>query len=341
MNYCTHTCDSLDDATDEQIIYYLDLLQERNLKLIFSLREYIDHGHEDIKAITYKVNTFKGHPAIIAWYMNDELGLEYLPQLEERYKKVKKLDENHPVWSVHWNTDWLLKEAHTTDIVGVDPYPIPDKPITLVSKMADAANKAGKPLWLVPQIFDWTDYGRQGRPPTNDEMRAMTYLAVNHGAKGLIYYSYFNLLEDEFSPIPNVPQWEEIKDIASEIRDLRHVFLSTYRTNPNDVVCNNSNIDFKLMRDGDTYYLFAVNTKKESIHGVSFDIKGANKPSMFTVMFEEPREIVLNNAKFTDDFGPYQVHVYEAKSDGSRGGDGGDGSGGGGCFMDTASTRGG
>ena len=345
MNYCTNTCDSLNDATDEQIICYLHLLQERNLKLIFSLREYIDHGYEDISAITHKVNTFKGHPAIIAWYMNDELPPEYLPQLEKRYKKVRELDENHPVWSVHWNTDWLLKEAHTTDVVGVDCYPIPHNPITFVSRIADSAKKAGKPLWLVPQIFDWSDYGRQGRPPTKDEMRAMTYLAVNHGAKGLIYYSYFNLLEDEFSPVPTAPQWKKIKDITSEIRDLRHVFLSTDKTNPNDVVCSNANIDFKLMRDGDTYYLFAVNTKKESINGVSFDIKGVKNPSTFAVMFERHREIVLNNAKFTDDFGPYEVHIYKAKSDGtvrdvSSGDDGNGDDDGGGCFVDTAFARG-
>jgi hypothetical protein len=245
--------------------------------------------------------------------MNDERGLEYLHELEARYQKVRELDDNHPVWSVHWNTHWLIQQAHTTDIVGVDPYPIDNNPITLVSQMADAANKAGKPLWLVPQIFSWRDYpgdpaGRDltGRPPTRDEMRAMTYLAINHGAKGLIYYSYFNILDDK----DYKRRWEEIKEIASEIDRLRPVLLSTDQTGKNDIICMSTSIDFKLMREGDSYYLFAVNTKKETITGVSFQKSKKKRSELVYVLFEDDRRIVSTNGIFTDNFAPYAVHVY-------------------------------
>lgn len=230
------------------------------------------HARDDIAAITHKVSTFRTHPAVISWYLNDERDPStYLTQLEERYAKIRELDDDHPVWSVHWNTDWLLPEAHTTDILGMDSYPIDNNPITVVSLVADAAAEVGaqtdKPFWFVPQIFSWEDgrgdpAGRDltGRPPTREEIRAMTYLAVNHGAKGVIYYSYFNILDD-----PDYDtRWPEIKEIAGEIDQLRPVFLSTYQTDDNDIVCNNDNIDFKLMREGNTYYLFAVNTKAPS-----------------------------------------------------------------------------
>jgi len=307
MNY------NINNGTDAQRMNYLNQLESRNLKLIFSLSEYFGHGIEDMDTITRKVNTFKNHPAIISWYINDERGPEYLPELVARYETIKKLDGNHPVWSVHWNTNWLIREAHTTDIVGVDPYPIDNNPITLVSRMADGARQAGKPLWLVPQIFDWRDYpndpagrDRTGRPPTRDEMRAMTYLAINHGAKGLIYYSYFNIRDD----IDYKTRWEEIKRIVSEIDRLRPVLLSTQQTNDNDIICNNRNIDYKLMREGHTYYLFAVNTKNRMITGVSFRNDLANKPSMISVLFENGRQIAVTGGKFTDNFGPYEVHIY-------------------------------
>jgi hypothetical protein len=243
--------------------------------------------------------------------MNDERGPEYLPELEAVYKKIKELDKNHPVWSVHWNTSWLVKEAHTTDIVGVDPYPIDNNSITLVSRMADAANKAGKPVWLVPQIFDWSDYpgdfrAPTGRPPTRNEMRAMTYLAVNHGAKGLIYYSYFNIRDDK----DYKARWQQIKEIVGEIDSLRPVILSTQEANKNDIVCDNRNIDFKLMRQGNAYYLLTVNTKKKMVDGVSFQNRLANKPRIINVLFEDNRSIRVSNGKFTDDFGPDGVHVY-------------------------------
>ena len=314
MNY------NVNNGNDSQIAFYLNQLHSRNLKLIFSLSEYFSNCEGTdilstaiIDTITHKVETFKHYPAIISWYMNDERSLGCLSELEAGYKLVRGLDDDHPVWSVHWNTDWLLQEAHTTDIVGVDPYPIDNHPITLVSQMADAANKAGKPLWLVPQIFDWKDYpgdaaGRDltGRPPTREEMRAMTYLAVNHGAKGLIYYSYFNIRDDADYDT----RWPQIKEIASEIDYLRPVLLSTHQTNDDDIVCDNGNIDFKLVRGDNAYYLLVVNTKEETISGVPFQIALAHKPAAVEVLFEGGRQLSVNTGNFTDDFDPYEVHVY-------------------------------
>jgi hypothetical protein len=320
MNY------NVNNGADSETAKYLDQLKSRNLKLIFSLKDYIGHGQEDIDTITHKVNTFKGHPALISWYMNDEYGLEYLPELEVRYQKVRELDKNHPVWSVHWRKYVLIEEAHTADALGVDPYPIPGNPITMVSEWADWAKEAGRgyrPLWLVPQIFR-----RDGHSPTREEMRAMTYLAVNHGAKGLIYYSYSDLRADEND---YNERWPQIKKIANEIDYLKPVLLSPHQTNYNDIVCDNADIDFKLMREGNTYYLLAVNTKKDTIAAVSFRINLAHKPEAVTVLFEGDRQVVVNNGSFTDGFGPYEVHVYRWQ--GSNGGDGG---GGGGCFIVTS-----
>ena len=365
MNYCVNTC-GVTDATPGQINNYLDQLESRSLKLIYSLKECIPYdpqspdpcGDIDISYIQDKVSNpdIRNHNAVISWYLNDEVGsynaaaqADCLAQLEAGYDKIKELDGNHAVWSVHWNTDWLLPEAHTTDILGMDSYPIAHLPITEVSRVADAAAQVGaqtdKPFWLVPQIFSWTDYpgdpaGRDltGRPPTQEEMRAMTYLAVNHGAKGLIYYSYFNIVDD-----PDYDtRWPQIKEIAGEIDQLRPVFLSTYQTNDDDIVCDNVDIDFKLMREGDTYYLFAVNTKEEEITGVSFEINLAQKPSEFDTLFEGGRQISVTDGKVTDCFNPYEVHVYyweEPESDDvdtGGGGGGGGGSSGGGCFIATA-----
>ena len=254
-----------------QIAFYLTQLESRNLKLIFSLSECFDDCEDTvtlsntvIDAITDKVESFKHYGAIISWYMNEERGLSCLSELEAGYKLVRDLDDNHPVWSVHWNTDWLIEEAGTTDVVGVDSYPIDNLPITSVSDVADKAMASGKPLWLVPQIFDWRDgrgdvAGRDltGRPPTREDVRAMTYLAVNHGAKGLIYYSYCNIVANADYDT----RWPEIKEIAGEIQVLRPVFLSIYQTDENDISCNSNDIDLKLMWEGNKYYLFAINTK--------------------------------------------------------------------------------
>jgi hypothetical protein len=110
------------------------------------------------------------------------------------------------------------------------------------------------------------------------------------------------------------------------------VFLSIKQTNDNDITCNNSSIDFKLMKKGDTYYLFAVNTEEADVTEVSFQINLAQKPAVFNTLFEGDRQISVVKGKVTDDFGIYEVHVYyweEPESDGGGGSSGG-------CFIATA-----
>ncbi len=368
MNYTVNTCGAT-PATPAEIISYLDQLDSglpdsRNLKLIYALNEYIPFdleneldpcGDIDIASIEAKVGNpdITDHDAVISWYLNDEVGsynaaaqADCLAQLVLGYDKIKELDTNHAVWSVHWSTDWLLPEAHTTDVLGMDSYPIDNKanPMDEVIRVADAAAQVGaqtdKPFWLVPQIFTWKDYPGDfrwatGRFPTKAEMRAMSYLAVNHGAKGLIYYSYFDIRNDANYDT----RWIEIKDIASEIDQLRSVFLSTSQTSDNDVTCNNGDIDFKLMWYDGTYYLLAVNTKEETISGVSFQINLANKPAVFDTLFEGGRQVSVVSGTVTDSFGPYEVHVYQWQGSFEEDGDGDGGSGGGGgggCFISAA-----
>jgi len=322
MNYAMHGCGSA--ATYHQIRDYLDELSARDLYLIYSLKEYVSTCNDvyevcdepgplpddSINKITQKVTNHMDHDAVVAWYLNDETCPDCLEQLQDAYDLVKLYDPNHPVWSVHWNSNWLLQETHTTDIVGADSYPIPDNPITRVSNVVDHAMESEKPLWFVPQLFEWPNK----RPPTKDEMRAMTYLAVNHGAKGLIYYSYFDIRND----VDYSERWVAIQDIASEIRRLRHVFMSIDQANEADTTCDRGAIDFKLMRDGDSYYLFAVNTAAVAVDDVSFTINLRKKPETVYELFNEnDSESVVDpvNGTFTSNFDPYGVRVFQWQND--------------------------
>jgi predicted CXXCH cytochrome family protein len=303
MHYNTAVTGDSDNAA------FLAELPSRGLKLIFSLFvERCDDFNTECRIpgtvsdfesyIEDKVTTFKDDPSIIAWYLNDEICPLCLDYLEAGYNKVKELDNDHPIWSVHWKTNWLIEEAHTTDIVGVDPHSPGG-----VAWMADAANATGKPLWLVPHIYS----------ATQAEMRAMTYLAVNHGAKGLVYYSYSDI---------NSTRWQQIKEIAGEVDQLRPVFLSVDQTNETDVFCDNGKIDFNLMRQGNAHYLITVNTKQETVAGVSFQVNMIVESGGIDVLFESGRQVSLQDGSFEDDFGPYEVHVYSWEGTPDEDGDG-------------------
>ena len=176
------------------------------------------------------VETFRDHPALLAWYLNDELPLTMRPRLEARQRLVSQLDPNHPTWAVLYQVDDLYGYLHTADVLGTDPYPVPDRPVTLAAdwtRKSRAVSDGYKPLWMVPQAFDWASYRKdpaKGRPPTLDEERVMTYLCLIHGAHGLIYYSYADLLRD-----PKVgfhQRWADLVKVAQEVKQLEPALLS-------------------------------------------------------------------------------------------------------------------
>ena len=137
-------------------------------------------------------------------------------------------------------------------------------------------------------------------------MRAMTYLAVNHGAKGLIYYSYFNLRDDPDYPM----RWTQLKKIGGEIRKLKTIFLSTDKVEENVISCSQPQIDFRVMRDGKEYYMFAVNSEKTPLKQVIFRLGNSEAKRVVYVAFENDRRLVAERGMFLDNFECYQVHVY-------------------------------
>jgi hypothetical protein len=77
-----------------------------------------------------------------------------------------------------------------------------------------------------------------------------------------------------------------------------------------EVACTEKSIDFRAIQHGGSQYLVAVNTESTNVSGVVFRMKPDRAPLEVTVLFEGGRNITVNNSAFTDDFGPYKVHVY-------------------------------
>ena len=50
---------------------------------------------------------------------------------------------------------------------------------------------------MVPQIFSWASYNRKdGRVPTREEIRNMTWQCVVEGATGIIYFKWGDLMKN-------------------------------------------------------------------------------------------------------------------------------------------------
>ncbi|HUT32010.1 MAG TPA: hypothetical protein VNE39_00905 [Planctomycetota bacterium] len=216
---------------------YLDRAAKHGLKVIYSIKDFYEGstwypkqgGKSGLDLMRKYVAELRDHPALLAWYTNDELGPEWMPKLQAAYDLVCDLDPDHPAFQVLCVPSQNALYYGVTDILGVDPYPIPRHPVTMVGEWMDTARAAmwwAKPAWCVPQIFQWANYSKDAkdREPTFEEKRAMVCLALIHGAQGLICYSYYDLFKGDDKGVFE-RRWKEVSAIAGEVAKLIPVLL--------------------------------------------------------------------------------------------------------------------
>lgn len=230
--------------------HVLDRAGQLGLKVIFSQVYQYDGDREvirkfgkyegsshDIAAATAR--EFSAHPALLAWYVSDEKPREDIPEAQALREVISAADPRHPVWSLTCHTRDLPFYGVSGDIIGVDPYPLlrkEDRSIRMVSEFMTAANRTGLPCWVVPQINNVGIYKTWGKPeayragrfPTASELRAMPLLAAIHGAKGFVFYSYFDAVIKSRRMAPDIAEreWAKIAPLASMLRKLEPFLLS-------------------------------------------------------------------------------------------------------------------
>lgn len=182
--------------TEEQ----LDEAHANGLKVFFPL--YPDVGNlEGPKGYSYvvdKVTTFKDHPAIIGWMLHDEpnkylqIRPSILEDLAELYRIVRTIDSVHPTYMTVNDSALFDPFFKVTDIIVVDPYPLPNIPITYVSKHVTEAKALHphKPVYSILQSFMLPGSPRWPYLPNITELRNMAYQSVLGGVHGLGYYSF-------------------------------------------------------------------------------------------------------------------------------------------------------
>ena len=243
----------------------LDIYHAAGMKVIFDLRHGTSYEKVGKPWVYETVPKYKDHPALLAWYTNDERPISDIPKLMARQGWVEELDKDHPTWSVQ---DVFSEARHylgTYDVLGMDPYPIPKKPIERViySMRTGISGTFGSvAVWQVPQAFGWGWLKRKEtkgqRAPTQKEMANMTWQSIAGGANGIIYYAYMHLYEPHDDPNDAFePAWTRTKAAANEIKKYEQVLLSV----PPDVTVGGATdaVAARVWRHEGCLYLLAVN----------------------------------------------------------------------------------
>lgn len=256
----------------------MDAAHKLGLKVIYSIKDFY-HGTrwcpdfirspaEERRAVGERVRAFRGHPALLAWYINDELPLAMLPRLQAHQQWVEHDDPNHPTWVVLYQVADVACYAGSFDAIGTDPYPIPNRPPAMAGQWARQTRQAvedARAVWMVPQVFNWAAYRKgadrkKNRPPTFDEMRSMTWQCIAEGADGIVFYSWFNLRRDRIDPFEK--RWPLVKRIAAEVRRMAPVLLSVEPVGKLKVDAPAA-VHWTARRHGGSVYLFLVNDASE------------------------------------------------------------------------------
>jgi hypothetical protein len=174
---------------------------------------------EKLEMLRKEVEMFRDHPALLAWYIADEPDGQNLPpdSLKETYRIIKELDPYHPVSVLFMSPRKAADYRDVMDIAMTNPYPIPEGKITEVIPYIDLLKRAfwlEKPAWVVPQAFGGNEWWK--REPDPREIRAMTWMAVIHGATGVQYF-----IRSGPNNFPkSTAMWDECGAMALEIAEL-------------------------------------------------------------------------------------------------------------------------
>lgn len=256
---------------------YLDAAERIGVKTIYSTKDIYDgpmiaaleqlHGWRGREAILRGlVETFRGHPNVIAWYTNDEKGVADAPQVVEHYEIIRSLDEDHPIWMCDFRPEVIREFWDSADVFGVDWYPIAWLPIRSTGDAAAQARGqlfAARPRWDVPQAHNLGIYSpgaSDTRPPTAEELRCMCYQFLATGATGLILYCYDDLERDPKAPFSE--RWRDVRGVAAELSGLGPILLSVAEPLPVGVESAGP-VRWFSRAHADVTHLFLVNAGTE------------------------------------------------------------------------------
>lgn len=254
---------------------------------------------------------------LLAWYVQDEPNLDVLPFVTQAAEVVAAADPRRPNLVVPCLSTVLRSYADVVDILAPDPYPgFPDGPMVKVASFLDEASAAmryRRPALVVLQAFG-EPAGPGAIVPSPAEIRCMTWLAIVHQARGILYFSYsYNGPMRETHP----QLWEETKTCARQIRELGAAVL----TAPAGAIslsqpAGSSQIDSRVIELNGDFYLVAVNTQRSRIDQVCWSVNElADGP--LEVLWEN-RELTVRDGTFTDNFAPLAVHVYRRQLQSTR-----------------------
>lgn len=303
---------------------YARKAESAGLKVLVYPGSRMEQSDFNTDSVKTTVRNLGKSPAILSWYLAEEPDAFHIsPGSTEKGKDIiQEMDPLHPVSIIISDPQQYRTYAKCSDVFMIERYPVPRQPIVDIAEHVDLARKAVGdkiPVWAVLQAFGYQNEKNNGwgwkREPSLIEMKAMTYLAIVQGARGIFYFTYHG---SQYFIKESPRHWDELKALVGELRDI-YPLLVSHEVGDRMINASFSGTD----RNSLFWTVRQVTEGSSSIQAGThvIAVSGANKDGTATFeltqnnirkvrVIRENRALDVTNGFFSDRFGPYEVHIY-------------------------------
>lgn len=213
-----------------------------------------------------RIALLKDCPNLLGWYVCDEAPLSEVAARRHLYGLYLAADADHPCWAVMDKPASMREWVAICDVYGIDPYPVAQKPMTAVTDFCAKLNASvcgARPVWNVPQDFDWTWYGRKdgSRFPTDEELKFFNWVHIACGANGLIGYSFSPFCMEKYAQYEAYARhWKSVCESYRDVKRLTDVLLA----DPFAVTGGTADTPVRAWQKDGEVYVLACNAKSET-----------------------------------------------------------------------------
>ena len=259
------------------------------------------------------VDRFKHKPAVFGWNVADDAGVHKMnpinpQQVLNLHCQIKNIDPNHITY-ISGSRYELLKFANSADAIGFQAYPIghqPEQPISLAHKLiAHIVASVPQNRLVIANSQAFARYYENSPVPTFNEVRNMTYQAIVAGAKGIIYYTYYD--EGKWY-LPEHALWQKIQSLVPEIEKISPILLEGERRKVNTRV---KNVLLGVWTLKDWSLAILINTDSDRSKKISLPLPIDNIQSATAYSY---CDLKLEDGKLLGILPPLGIAVYSFKT---------------------------
>ena len=270
---------SVSNDKSMRMMNFVNRTQNGKIKINYAINSYkinkttceVLNEEEGYKDLIDTINKVKDHPLLVSWYIADEMAYCFNKHIRNWTLTIHELDPDHPSIITINSTYDAEPLMNATDIMQTDKYPIGNHyyPFREAFDLHNSTYKSiikSKPLRPVIQIFDWyihrKNMGYKVHPPTLQEMRSMSWQGFVAGAKGLWFYSLYEIQMMNISgDTPFETRWKDVIEFTDQIWKYKDMILSVEEVH-NIEYKENINVSFRQWKYNESNYIVIVNLER-------------------------------------------------------------------------------